>query len=110
MNCQAIATKSKETWYAWCLMVSVVPPSDVCNVSGFLGAWHLVVRVPHQAVWKSFCLPAQEQRQAIMQRPNLCSLALDVRGLQDFGDILKVGLLVFLELWLRTYTLSCGSG
>jgi len=27
-------------------------------------------------------------------------LDLDVRGLQGFGDILKVGLLVFLELWL----------
>jgi len=40
-----------------------------------------------------------------------CDLgALDVHGLQDFGDTLKVGLLVFLELWLRTYPLSCGSG
>ena len=27
-----------------------------------------------------------------------------------FGDAPKVGLLVFLELWLRTYPLSCGSG
>jgi len=29
---------------------------------------------------------------------NYVLLALDVRGLQDFGDISKVGLLVFLEL------------
>jgi len=27
-----------------------------------------------------------------------------------FGDASKVGLLVFLELWLRMYPLSCGSG
>jgi len=37
-------------------------------------------------------------------------LALDVCGLQGFGDNSKVGLLEFLELWLRTYPLSCGSG
>jgi len=36
-------------------------------------------------------------------------LVLDVRGLQGFGDISKVGLLVFLELWLRMYLLSCSS-
>ena len=51
-------------------------------------------------------------------------LALNVRGLQGFGDISKVGLLMFLELWLRMTALelwlgmtnehdellSCGSG
>jgi len=37
-------------------------------------------------------------------------IALDVRGLQGFDDISKVGLLVFLDLWLRTYPLSCCSG
>jgi len=37
-------------------------------------------------------------------------LTLDVRDLQCFSDALKVGLLVFLELWLRTYPLICGSG
>jgi len=26
------------------------------------------------------------------------------------SDALKVGLLMFLELWLGTYPLSCGSG
>ncbi|QCD92927.1 hypothetical protein DEO72_LG5g996 [Vigna unguiculata] len=49
---------------------------------------------------------------------------LDVRGLQGFYDTLKVGLLVFLELWLGIASLelwlrmvdeheellSCGSG
>jgi len=34
---------------------------------------------------------------------------LDVRGLQRFSGALKFGLLGFLELWLRTYPLSCGS-
>jgi len=37
-------------------------------------------------------------------------VVLDVRGLQGFGDISKVGLLVFFELWLGMYPLSCGSG
>ena len=35
---------------------------------------------------------------------------LGMRGLQGFDDTSKVGLLVFLELWLRTYPLSCGTG
>jgi len=35
---------------------------------------------------------------------------LDVCGLQGFYDVSKVDLLEFLELWLRTYPLSCGSG
>ena len=34
----------------------------------------------------------------------------DVRGLQCFYDTLKVNLLVFLELWLGTYPLSCDLG
>jgi len=29
---------------------------------------------------------------------------------EAFGDASKVGLLEFLELWLGTYPLSCGSG
>jgi len=33
-----------------------------------------------------------------------------LRDLQGFWDTLKVDLLVFLELWLRKYPLSCGSG
>jgi len=33
-----------------------------------------------------------------------------VCGLQGFGDISKVGLLVLLELWFRTYPLSYGLG
>jgi len=37
-------------------------------------------------------------------------LGLVVHDLQGLGDASKVDLLVFLELWLRTYPLSCGSG
>jgi len=37
-------------------------------------------------------------------------LVLDVHGLQGFDDISKIDLLVFLELWLGTYLLSCGWG
>ena len=55
-------------------------------------------------------LAAWEQGQAIMQMPDLHFVALDVCDLQGFGDISKVGLLVFLELWLRMYFSSYGSG
>ena len=55
-----------------------------------------------------FCLEAQEQHQAMVQMQS--GLCFDVRDLQGFDDTSKVGLLVFLELWLRTYPLSCGSG
>jgi len=34
-------------------------------------------------------------------------ITLVVRGLQSLDDTSKVDLLVFLELWLRTYPLSC---
>jgi len=39
-----------------------------------------------------------------------CFAHFDVHDLQCFSNTLKVDLLVFLELWLRTYPLSCGSG
>jgi len=47
---------------------------------------------------------------AILLQQNCVLLVLDERGLQGFDDITKVDLLVFLELWLRTYPLSCGLG
>ena len=34
---------------------------------------------------------------------NIGVFTLDVRDLQTFSDALNIGLLVFLELWLRTY-------
>jgi len=48
----------------------------------------LAVHVPHQAI------------------SSIGVLTLDVRDLQSFSDALKVGLLVFLELWLETYPSS----
>jgi len=73
-----------------------------------LGTWRYVSSARRS---RNECrLAAQKQCQAIMQRPNLCWHVLDVRDLQGFGDISKVGLLVFLELCLGTYPLSCGSG
>jgi len=39
-----------------------------------------------------------------------CAACLDVHDLQGFDDISKFGLLVFFELWLKSYPLSCGSG
>ncbi|QCE15124.1 hypothetical protein DEO72_LG11g2132 [Vigna unguiculata] len=55
------------------------------------------------------CLATLGQRQAILLRQR-CFARFDVRDLQCFSDTLKVSLLVFIELWLRTYPLSYGLG
>jgi len=48
-------------------------------------------------------------RRAILVRQK-CFACFGCACLQGFSDTLKVGLLVFPELWLRMYPLSCGSG
>jgi len=59
------------------------------------GSWqHLAARVPHQAI----CTAAAGNCGFVRVIYNATSGAL------------KVGLLVFLELWLGTYPLSCGLG
>jgi len=91
--------------------VRVVPPGDTCRSSGLRGAWRLAARVPHQAFWKrvspcdSRVAPGDNVEAGLV-----LWFACDVCGLQGFNDTLKVGLLVFLELWLGTYPLSCGLG
>ena len=83
--------------------MEVVLPGEVCKLVCFEahGAlWHVS---PARRSGSEFRLAAQEQCQAIMQRPDLLLLALDVRCVQGFDDISKIGLLVFLELWLGTY-------
>jgi len=59
------------------------------------GSWQrLAVRVPHQAI-------------LLLQPWVVDSVGMIYKA---FGDASKVGLLVFIDLWLETYPLSCGSG
>jgi len=66
-----------------------------------LGSWRQVS--PARQSRSEFRMATQEQRQAMLQRQNCVFACVDVRGLQSFDDISKVGLLLFLELWLGTY-------
>jgi len=66
-----------------------------------LGAWRHVS--PARRFGSEFHLAVLEQRQAITQWQQLW--LVDVHDLQGYYDTSKVGLLVFLELWLRTYPL-----
>ncbi|QCD93616.1 hypothetical protein DEO72_LG5g1691 [Vigna unguiculata] len=71
-----------------------VPPSESCNVSGFWapGAWRYVSLARRFGI--EFCLVAQEQHQAMSQKPN-CNVSLELW--------LGIGVknVVFLELWLK---------
>jgi len=59
------------------------------------GSWqHLAARVPRQAISTAAALNFD------------CVFVIYVAS----SGALKVGLLEFLELWLGTYPLSCGSG
>jgi len=59
------------------------------------GSWQrLVVRVPRQVIYTAATL----------------SFDYEFVIYSAFSDALRVRLLVFLELWLGTYPLSCGSG
>ena len=89
--------------------MKVVPLGDTCKGSVYSGACRLVARVPCQMVWKHIS-PGGSKAASRDNAEVEALLALDVPDLQCFGDTLKVNLLVFLELWLRMYPLSCGSG
>jgi len=105
---QAIATITMGSGSAWRLAVRVVLPGEVCNVSVLLGAWRLAACVPRQAVWKHIS-PSGSTAALGYNTMAKAWIALDVRDLQCFDDILKVGLLdiplvvarnMSLELWL----------
>jgi len=69
-----------------------ISSGDTCNGRGSKGAWRLVVRRPRQAVWKQV-LP-DDSRAMLSDDVEVEALfALDVRGLQGFGETLKVDLL-----------------
>ena len=97
----------KVTESAWRLTVRVVLLGDSykSKASEALGAWRHLYSTRQSR--SEIRLAALKQRQAITQRQTAC--CFDVRGLQGFGDSLKVDLLdvpwvvaqnVSLELWL----------
>jgi len=94
-------------------MMKVVPPSNSCCVSGLLECVRLSVRVgPPSGVCRVgiFIGGTRPSPSGLEACNSIGVLTIDVCDLQGFNDTLKVGLLVFLELWLGTYPLSCGLG
>ena len=96
-------------WNSVRLAMETVPPGGSCRSCDLWGAWRLAARVPRQAVWKlaapgGTCPPPGELY--------CCSLSFECEFViySASSDALRVRLLVFLELWLGRYPLSCGSG
>jgi len=72
-----------------------------------LGAWRYATPARQSRSWQR--LAARVPRQAIYTAAAL-SFVYEFVIYSAFSDALRVRLLVFLELWLGTYPLSCGSG
>ncbi|QCD83117.1 hypothetical protein DEO72_LG2g3460 [Vigna unguiculata] len=72
-----------------------------------LSAWRYVTPARRSGSWQ--CLAVRVPRQAIY---TVAALSFDYEFViySASSDALRVRLLVFLELWLGTYPLSCGSG
>jgi len=76
-------------------------------IYGALGAWRHVSPARRSGSWQrlAVCVP----RQAIYTAAAL-NCIYEIVIYSASSDALRVRLLVFLELWLGTYPLSCGSG
>jgi len=76
-------------------------------IYGALGAWRHVSPARRSGSWQR--LAVRVPRQAIY---TVAALSFDYEFViySVSRDALRVRLLVFLELWLGTYPLSCGSG
>ncbi|QCD94330.1 hypothetical protein DEO72_LG5g2413 [Vigna unguiculata] len=74
--------------------METVPPGGSYRPCDLWGAWRLAARVPRQVI----------RTAATLNLDCVCVIYVASNG------ALKVGLLEFLELWLGTYPLSCGSG
>jgi len=72
-----------------------------------LGAWWYVSPARRSGSWQR--LAARVPRQTIYTAATL-SFDYDFVIYSASRDALRVRLLVFLELWLRTHPMSCGSG
>ena len=87
----------------------VIPPGGTYIERDFLGAVRLAVRDTRQTVWELTAPDGTCPRQAVC---TVATLNVDFMCViyKASSGALKVGLLVFLVLWLRTYPLGCGSG
>ena len=72
-----------------------------------LGAWQYVSPARRSGSWQR--LAVRVPRHAIYTAAAL-SFDYEFMIYSAFSDALRVRLLVFLDLWLGTYPLSCGSG
>jgi len=77
--------------------------------SGCTDAWRLTVRVSPIGDLEVCCAWRLRATPSDVATTEVVLHDLDMHGLQGFDDISKTGLLVFLELWLRTYPLTCGT-
>ena len=91
------------------LAAGVAPPDGTCSEGNFmvLCAWWYATPARRSGSWQRLAARVPARRFLLLQLG-----VVDFVGIlyKAFSDALKVGLLVFLELWLRTYPLSCGSG
>jgi len=92
-----------------CLAAGAVPPDGRCGERNYkaLCAWRYVTLARRSGSWQHLAI--RVTRQAIC---TAAALNFDYVFViyEVFSGALKVELLVFLELLLRTYPLSCGSG
>ena len=91
------------------LAAGVVPPGGTCSEGNFMAlcSWRYATPARRSGSWQR--LAARVPRQAIYTTAAL-SFDYELVIYSASSDALRVGLLVFLELWLGTYPLSCGSG
>ncbi|QCE07016.1 hypothetical protein DEO72_LG9g2031 [Vigna unguiculata] len=93
----------------WRLVVRVIPPGGTCCEVDFeaLCAWRYATTARRSGSWQR--LATRVPRQAIYTAAAL-NCTYEIVIYRASSDALRVKLLVFLELWLETYPLSCGSG
>ena len=91
----------------WCERFRQAVVADFVILLEALGAWRYVSPARRSGGWQR--LAARVPRQAIYTTAAL-SFIYEIVIYSASSDALRVRLLVFLELWLGTYPLSCGSG
>ena len=73
----------------WRLAAEFTPPGDRCKNRGFRGEWRLTACVFRLAIWNAIS-PGGSRATPSDNAGSTYLFAWDVRGLQGFGDTLKV--------------------
>jgi len=91
------------------LAAGVIPPGGTCSEGNFMAlcAWQYATPARQFGSWQR--LAVRVPRQAIYTAAAL-NFIYEIVIYSASSDALRVRLLVFLELWLGTYPLSCRSG